>query len=407
MTVQKVKLPPKALKTFAPARGSVQYRGLHGGRGSAKSRSAAKMAAIWGMVEPLRILCTREYQVSIAESFHQELKDAIASEKWLEEAYEVGKDYLRGKNGTQFIFRGLRRNTQSVKSLANIDLTIVEEAEDVPEDSWLALEATVFRRPSAELWPIWNPMTKGSPVDSRFRITPPPNAIITEMNHSDNTFFPHLMELLRQREEKRLDPATYAWVWEGAYLEHSERQVFHGKWRVDDFTSEGKGWDGPYQGLDFGFHPDPLHAVRIWREGDKRLYIEYEASGQRVELDKTKDFLEERIPDFHKYTTRADSAEPKTISYHKRHGMPKLVGVKKWPNSVEEGVRYLRGYEEIVIHPRCKETRKDFTGYSHEVNKAGDILRGIAKGCAHAPDASRYAIQPLIQPRRTALQGKY
>jgi phage terminase large subunit len=60
---------------------------------------------------------------------------------------------------------------QSVKSLAKIDLTIVEEAEDVPETSWLALEATVFRQPKSELWALWNPRQPGSPVDSRFRKT--------------------------------------------------------------------------------------------------------------------------------------------------------------------------------------------------------------------------------------------
>ena len=86
----------------------MRFRGAYGGRGSAKSFSFAKMAAIWGYAEPLRILCTRDIQDSIKESFHAELKNAIASEQWLEAAYDVGIDYLRGKNGTEFIFKGLR-----------------------------------------------------------------------------------------------------------------------------------------------------------------------------------------------------------------------------------------------------------------------------------------------------------
>ena len=102
------------------------------------------MAAVWGYAEPLRILATREFQASIKESFHAELKAAIASEPWLEAHYDVGVDYLRGRNGTEFIFRGLRHGVNTIKSLSKIDLTIVEEAEDVPETSWLALEATVF-----------------------------------------------------------------------------------------------------------------------------------------------------------------------------------------------------------------------------------------------------------------------
>jgi phage terminase large subunit len=256
MSQATVKLPRKVAEVFAPERGAVQYRGLYGGRGSGKSYGAAKMAAIWGMVEPLRILCTRELQVSIKESFHAELKAAIASEPWLEAHYDVGVDYIRGKSGTEFIFRGLRHNTTAIKSLAKIDLTIVEEAEDVPEDSWLALEATVFRQPKSELWAIWNPRLDGSPVDKRMRKSPPPNAIIRKVNYSDNPFFPPGLETLRKREQERLDAATYAHIWEGEYLTNSDAQVLSGKVRIADFEP-GADWDGPYYGGDFGFSQDP------------------------------------------------------------------------------------------------------------------------------------------------------
>lgn len=222
MTTARVEIPAKLLPVFGPARGSVRYRALHGGRGSGKSRSAATIAAIWGYTEKLRILCARELQVSIKESFHAELKAAIEAHPWLAAHYDVGVDYLRGKNGTEFIFRGLRHNAPSIKSLSGIDLTIVEEAEDVPEESWLALEATVFRQPSSELWALWNPRRKGSPVDNRFRQNPPENALIAQINWRDNEFFPEGLDELRQREKERLDPGVYEHVWEGAYAAAAE-----------------------------------------------------------------------------------------------------------------------------------------------------------------------------------------
>lgn len=150
MTQVDVKLPPKLVPVFAPPRGELRYRGAYGGRGSAKSFSFAKMAAIYGYMEPLRILCTRDIQDSIKESFHAELKNAIASEPWLAAAYDVGVDYLRGHNGTEFIFKGLRHNISSIKSTAQIDLCIVEEAEDVPQYSWDDLEPTI-RTPKSEI----------------------------------------------------------------------------------------------------------------------------------------------------------------------------------------------------------------------------------------------------------------
>ena len=402
MTPARIQLPPKLARLYSKPRGAllpngerIQYRASHGGRGSGKSFSAAKMAAIWGYAEPLRILCAREFQVSIAESFHAELKAAIASEPWLQAAYDVGRDYLRGRNGTEFIFRGLRRNTQSIKSLAKIDLTIVEEAEDVPEESWLALEATVFRQERSELWPIWNPRDEGSPVDRRFRQSPPSNALVVEVNWQDNPFFPIGLQKLRAREQERLDPATYAHVWEGAYLVNSDRQVFQNKLRVEEFTP-GADWDGPYLGVDFGFRPDPLAAIKAWIHAD-RVWIEHEAYGQGVEIDDMARFIKERIAGFADYSSRADSAEPKTISYARRNGLPRMEAVRKWPNSVQEGVRFLRGFREVVLHPRCKGSIRDFRLYSHKVNAAGDVLPDLEDANNHAVDALRYALAPLIK----------
>ena len=255
-----IDLPDKLAPIFSVPRGSVQYRALYGGRGSAKSYTAALMAVVMGYAEPLRILCTREFQVSIKESMLAELKAAIEAHDWLSAHYDVGVDYLKGRNGTEFIFRGLRRNEQSIKSLAKIDLTIVEEAEDVPETSWLALEATVFRQPKSELWAIWNPRLDGSPVDMRFRKNPPKNALVQEINWNDNPFFPPNLETLRQRQQSMLDPNTYAHIWDGAYLTNSDAQVFGGKWSIQEFDPLPT-WDGPYFGGDFGFAVDPTAAV--------------------------------------------------------------------------------------------------------------------------------------------------
>jgi phage terminase large subunit len=399
MATAKVALPPKLVPVFAPQRGSVRYRAAKGGRGSGKSFNFAKMAAIWGYAEPLRILCAREFQASIAESFHAELKAAIASEPWLEAGYDVGKDYLRGRNGTEFIFRGLRRNTQSIKSLAKVDLTIVEEAEDVPEASWLALEATVFRQDKSELWPIWNPALDGSPVDKRFVKKPPTNSIVVELNWQDNPFFPPALAELRLREQERLDPNTYAHVWEGAYLTNSDKQVFGGKWAIEDFLVK-EGWDGPYQGGDFGFSQDPTAAVRCYIFGDT-LYVSDEAGRVGLELDDTPAFLTERIPDFASFVTRWDNARPESISHLRRHGLARSEAVDKWQGSVEDGVAFLRSFKRIVVHPRCTQLAKEFRLYSYKVDRlTNDILPDIVDAHNHYIDALRYAVTPLVRKRR-------
>jgi phage terminase large subunit len=404
VTEAQIELPPKLAALFAPPRGSVQYRAAHGGRGSGKSFGFAKMAAVWGYAEPLRVLCTRDLQVSIKESFHAEIKAAIQSEPWLAANYDVGVDYLRCGNGTEFIFRGLRNNVSSVKSTAKIDLTIVEEAEDVPEESWLALEATVFRQPRSELWAVWNPRLDGSPVDKRFRKHAPGNALVSEMNWWDNPFFPEGLDTLRKREQTRLDPATYAHVWEGAYLVNSDAQVLAGKVRVEEFTP-GKDWDGPYYGLDYGFSQDPTAAVCAWVHGDC-LWVEHEASRRGLEIDQTPRELMFKLPGIERHVVRADSARPESTSYLQRHCLPRTVSVDKWPGSVEDGVAHLRSYVSIVVHPRCKETIRETRLWSYKVDRlSGDVLPVLVDANNHCMDALRYAIQPLIRRRNAVLQA--
>lgn len=395
-----IALPPKLVPLFAPPRGTFQYRCQHGGRGSAKSATAALMAAIWGYAEPLRILCAREFQGSIKESFHAELRAAIGAHPFLAAHYDCGVDYLSGRNGTEFLFRGLRNNSQSIKSLANIDLTIVEEAEDVPELSWLALEATVFRRPKAELWPIWNPRSTESPVNKRFRERITARAKTVEMNWRDNPFFPASMEELRRNEQERLDSNTYAHVWDGAYLTNSDAQVFAGKWRVADFEPQ-PGWDGPYQGGDFGYSQDPTAAVRCYIHGDT-LYVSHDFSSRAVELDAIAAEVGEAIQDYAKHPSRWDSASPGSISLISRGGLPRAIGAEKWAGSVEDGIRYLRSFRDIVLHPRCKATAAEMRLYSYKVDRlTGDVLAVVVDAQNHCIDALRYAVGPMIRAQNS------
>lgn len=395
MSTARIELPPKLLPVFAPKRGDLRYRGAYGGRGSGKSFTFAKLAAVWGVVEPLRILCTRELQVSIKESFHAELKSAIASTPWLAAAYDVGIDYIRGKNGTEFIFRGLRHNIGAIKGLAQIDLCIVEEAEDIPEASWVDLEPTI-RAPLSEIWVVWNPRTDGSPVDRRFVKSKPPRAMIAEMNYMDNPWFPLVLEEQRAHQRLTFDDATYAHIWEGAYLTRTDAQVFAGKFRIADFEP-GADWDGPYNGLDFGFAQDPTAAVKCWIY-DQRLWIEHEAGRVGLELDDTADYVNARVPEFAEHAVRADCSRPESISYLKRHGIPRIEGVKKGPGSVEDGVEHIKSYLEVVIHSRCAEVQGEFRKYAYKVDRhSGDILPVIVDANNHYIDAIRYALEPVMR----------
>ncbi len=400
MSTLRLNLPPLLVPLFVAPRADYRYRVLRGGRGSGKSFTAAKMAAVWGAVEPLRILCTREFQNTIRESFHAELKNAIASCGWLSTQYDVGIDYLRHKsNGTEFIFKGLRTNIDGIKSMAQIDLVIVEEAETIPHTSWQDLLPTIRAADSGFII-IYNPKRRDSWVAKTFDADNlPPRTLIADINYDGNPFFPDVLEEQRLHDRDVMDPALYRHVWEGAYYEQSDAQVFAGKYEIKDFEPQPK-WDGPYFAIDFGFSQDETAAVKCWIN-DGFLYIEHELYEKRLELDDTAQAMINALPDVENHAVRGDNARPESISYLKRHGIPRIVSCEKGKGSVEDGVEFIKSFKKVIIHPRCANALKEFDLYSYKVDRlSGDILPVLVDDNNHIIDALRYALEPIMKANK-------
>lgn len=405
MTTAQIQLPKKLISVFVAE--NVRYRGAYGGRGSAKTRSFALMTAIKGYqlaetgVSGV-ILCAREFMNSLADSSMEEVKQAIRSVDWLADYYDIGQNYIRTKNGlVSYVFCGLRHNLDSIKSKARILLCWVDEAENVSEIAWRKLTPTV-REDNSEIWVTWNPETEGSPTDVRFRQKPPENAIVVEMNYNDNPFFPDVLEQERLNDLARLDYASYAWVWEGAYLENSDKQVLSGRYVVEEFDDNlHKQADRLLFGADFGFANDPNTLIRSFILNDC-LYIEYEAYGVNIELDEMGSFYDS-VPEARKWPIKGDCSRPETISHIKRKGF-NISAAKKWQGSVEDGIAYLRGFKKIIIHPRCKHTAEEARLYSYKTDRmTGEVLPIIVDANNHCWDAVRYSLDGYIKNKLSIL----
>ncbi len=400
MTKAQIKLPPKLIPVFSG--GYRRIRGAHGGRGSGKTFTFAKMSAIRAYMAAESgkkgvILCAREWMNSLKDSSMAEVKGAIESEPWLRDYFDIGQEYIRTKNGNvEYIFTGLNRNLDSLKSKAKIIIAWVDEAEGVSDTAWNKLEPTV-RSDDSEIWVTWNPELDGSSTDTRFRKGElEGNSMVVEMNYQDNPWFPNVLNDLRNRQQRTLDPNTYAWIWDGAYRQNSDAQVFNNKYSIKEFEP-AYDWDGPYCGLDFGFSQDPTAAVKCWIYQSK-LYIEYEAGKVGLELDDTASFISSRVPGISEHVIRGDSARPESISHLKRHGLPRIESVEKWSGSVEDGISHMRSYDEIIVHPRCVEVGREMRLYSYKVDRnSGDVLTTIVDKDNHYMDAIRYAIAPIIK----------
>jgi len=371
-----------------------RYKGAKGGRASGKSHFFAE-AIIERHIQDAnsRTVCIREVQRSLKFSAKQLLEDKIKALN-VEHMFEIMGTEIHNRQGNGIIiFQGMQDHTaESIKSLEGFDIAWCEEAQSLSKRSIELLDPTL-RKDGSELWFSWNPRNETDAVEQLF--TNNNQAKVVHVNYLDNPFCPEAMFTLADHA-KQSDYERYNHIWLGDYEKYNEAQIFYDKWKIEDFVVADN-WGNPYFGVDFGFRPDPLVAVKCWVYNDN-LYIEKEAYGVGVEIDKTKEFICDTIPEFDKYISRADSAEPKTISYLQRNGLPRMEGVKKWPNSIAEGVRFIRGFNSVIIHPSCKGSAEDFRLYSHKTDKlSGDILPDILDANNHSPDAVRYALAPLIK----------
>jgi len=149
--VAKAEFPAKMSTLFDKAR----YKVYWGGRGAGKSHSVAKALLILGAQSPIRILCAREFMTSMRDSVHKLLSDQIEL-LGLGSFYEILQANIKGKNGTEFSFVGLKNNTANIKSFEGIDIVWVEEAVTVTKASWNILVPTI-RKQGSEIWITFNP----------------------------------------------------------------------------------------------------------------------------------------------------------------------------------------------------------------------------------------------------------
>lgn len=201
-------IPPAFKGLFTPKR----YKIYYGGRGGGKSQAVALALLAKGMQTPTRVLCTRELQISIADSVHRLLSDLIRKHH-LEGFYEILQTTIRGKNGTEFLFKGLKHNITEIKGLEGIDLVWVEEAENISERSWELLIPTI-RKDGSEIWIVLNPRNATDPTYRRFIAQQHDDVMACKVSWRDNPFFP---DVLRKEMEKlqQIDPEAAAHIWEG------------------------------------------------------------------------------------------------------------------------------------------------------------------------------------------------
>lgn len=335
-----------------------RYKVAHGGRGSGKSWSVARLLVARAAAEPIRVLCARETQKSIQESVHKLLKDQIGA-LGLDARFEVQETRILGTNGSEFSFAGIRQQgVTNLKSFEGVDVCWVEEAQVVTKRSWDVLIPTI-RKPGSEIWITFNPELDTDETYTRFVLSPPDDALVVACNWSDNPWFPPELDKERRDWLKR-DPEGYKTTWEGHCRAALEGAIYAAE--IASLQADGRLCNAPYDPLlkvhtvwDLGWN-DSMSIILAQRSGSGEVrVIDYIEDSHRT-LDSYVAELRERpyqwgldfIP--HDGRSRDFKSGKSTEEILQSLGRSVVVLGR---DDIEEGIRSAR-----MMFPRCWVDRK-------------------------------------------------
>ena len=154
-------------------------------------------------------------------------------------------------------------------------------------------------------------------------------------------------------------------------------------------------FDRIYNGVDWGFFPDPWAFNRCYYDAARRkLYIFYEKTANKKRNEETAQMLLDDGFTREDLIT-ADSAEPKSVADYQKYGL-RCVRARKGAGSVERSMQWLQRLESIVIDKkRCPDTAAEFIGYEYERNREGEIISGYPDANNHHIDAVRYSTESI------------
>jgi len=205
--------------------GSYDWRAFFSGRGTGKSWAVADGAIYRAYHIPnLRVAFVRMRDADLDKSSRIYVVDRLKA--W--GLWDVVARWNNGKivfdNGSEILFLGLWKSGKpdGVKSLEGVNLTIIEEAEELSTAALEALTPTVMRTAMSEIWAIWNPKSKESAIHKELRGPfPPERSIIKRVHRSDNPYFTDKMRREMEKDFKK-NPLRAAYIWDGEFEPSAE-----------------------------------------------------------------------------------------------------------------------------------------------------------------------------------------
>ena len=201
---------------------------LYGGRASSKSWDAAGRAIFLAQACRVRFLCTRQFQNRLEESVYTLLIRQIYR-FGLQDQFRVIKNKIQHiRTGSDFIFYGIQRNFEEIKSTEGVDIWWAEEAWFLTEAQWRDINPTI-RNEGSQVWLIFNPRFTTDFVWRKFVSSPPRDTVTRRINYNENPFLSDTMlRLIKEMAEN--DPEEYRHVYLGEPLASDQMSIIKREW---------------------------------------------------------------------------------------------------------------------------------------------------------------------------------
>jgi phage terminase large subunit len=362
---------------------------IYGGRYSLKSHTVARFLLIKARMEKTRIACFREFQSSIADSSYQLLKNLIEQYEFTD--FELTNNSIINKiNGSDFIFKGLWNNEQSIKSIEGIDIAWVEEAQTVSSISLEILTPTV-RKANSKIIYTYNRLMEDDPVHQRLVIEGRPNTLIINVNYDIAEKYGMMPEVIKlEIEDDKINrPALYRHKWLGQ--PNSLEKKIYKDWKIiDEIPHEAR---LERYGLDFGYSNDPSAIVAIYYYNGG--YILDEIIFQKGMSNK---IIADTLKGISKAVVVADSAEPKSIDEIRSFGIT-IIPAVKGQGSVCQQIQIVQD-QRISVTKRSSNIIQEYRNYLWETEKSGKVINSPEHFYSHSMDAIRYALSSFVPQKR-------
>lgn len=163
---------------------------------------------------------------------------------------------------------------------------------------------------------------------------------------------------------------------------------------VRNITDEEiKHFDKIYQGVDWGWYPDPFAFIRLYYDrAREEIYFLDEIYENKLSNEASANMILQR--GYNDAYIRCDSAEPKSIADYRAMRLPAQEAIKG-PGSVDYGMKWLQKRKLIIDPKRTPHAANEFLNYQYERNKNDEIISGYPDKNNHLIDATRYAFESM------------